>query len=141
MEEPLNGGKHTIVIEYYQGSGDALIQFGMENTDIVWVGNLYTCMRPHDSWIKIYRLTPNLQWEDMKPAGYGPLAADGSLKLFGLPIDSSFGWDGQPYKVELWESGRMVASEGDFNNGQPALRLLPSADLRTSWPCGAAIPQ
>jgi hypothetical protein len=140
-ERFIHGGEHTIVVEYYQRGGTANVEFSLENTDVLWVGNLQTCMRPNDSWIKIYRLTPNFQWHDMKSSGYGPQAADGSLKLFGMPIDASFGYDGQPYKIELWESGRMVASEGDFMAGQPALRMLPSADLRTSWGCGANLPK
>jgi hypothetical protein len=133
-------GTHTLVVEYYQGAGPASIEVSWRNTAIDWLGNLFTCMRPQKSWIKIYRLAPNNQWEDTKPSGYGPSATDGELKLFGMPIDASYGWDGQPYKVELWAEGGMLRSEGDILAGQPALRLLPNQDLHTSWPCGANIP-
>jgi hypothetical protein len=132
-------GSHLLRVEYYQAGGDARIGFGFQRADLTWEGNLYTCMRPQDSWIKVYRLTPTNQWEDLKPSGWGPISASGELKIDGLPVDSYYGMDGQPYKVELWVSGKMIRSEGDINAGQPAFRIKPGEDARTSWPCGAAI--
>jgi hypothetical protein len=98
-------------------------------------------LRPWDSWIKVYRLGANNVWEDLKPEGYGPLAADGSLMLFGMPVSALYGWDGQPYKVELWEGGKLIRSEGDVFAGQKPLLLQPGGLVKTTWPCGANIPQ
>jgi hypothetical protein len=141
VEKDVKAGKHELVLEYYQAGGSAQAKLTWEDASVDWVGNLSTCMRPNKSWIKVYRLAPNNQWEDLRPAGYGPLAADGSLKLFGLPIEGAYGWDGQPYKVELWVEGGLVRSEGDIFAGQPAFRMHPGQTLQTSWPCGANIPQ
>jgi hypothetical protein len=132
-------GGHNLRVDYYQGGGEALIKFGYQRADISWVGNLYTCMRPQDSWVKVYRLTPDSQWEDLQPARWGPISASGEIKIDGLPIDPYYGTAGQPYKVELWVSGKMVRSEGDINRGQPTFRIAPSQDARTSWRCGAAL--
>jgi hypothetical protein len=132
-------GSHMLRVEYYQAGGDARIGFGFMRADLTWEGNLYTCMRPQDSWIKVYRLTPANQWEDLQPAGWGPVSASGEIKIDGLPVDSYYGMDGQPYKVELWVSGKMIRSEGDIASGQPAFRIEPGEDARTSWPCGDAI--
>jgi hypothetical protein len=132
-------GGHNLRVEYYQGQGDAKIAFGFQRANISWEGNLFTCMAPQDSWIKVYRLTPNNEWEDMKPSGWGPISASGEIKIDGLPVDRYYGTNGQPYKVELWVSGKMIQSEGDITGGQPAFRIPPGGDARTSWPCGAAI--
>jgi hypothetical protein len=140
-EMDVTEGNHILVVEYYQSGGDALVQVTWEATDVNWIGNLYTCMAMQDSWIKVYRLTPNGQWEDLRAAGYGPMAADGTLSLFGLPLDAYYGWDGQPHKVELWIKGNMVRSEGDILAGQPAFRIKPGQDARTAWPCGAELPR
>jgi hypothetical protein len=132
-------GGHNLRVEYYQGRGDALIGFTYLPANVNWVGNLLTCMAPQDSWIKVYRLMPNNQWEDLKPAGWGPISASGEIKIDGLPIDPFYGLAGQPYKVVLWVSGNPVRSEGDINAGQPYFRIAPGQDARTSWPCGDAI--
>ena len=135
----MEAGGHSLRVEYYQGGGVALIQFAYQRTDIVWEGNLYTCMKPQNSWVKVYRLTPDSQWEDLQPAGWGPISASGEIKIDGLTVDPYYGTNGQPYKVELWVAGKMVQSEGDLRAGQPAFRIMPGQDARTSWACGAAI--
>jgi hypothetical protein len=132
-------GGHNMRVEYYQGRGDARIGFGYQRADVSWVGNLFTCMAPQDSWIKVYRLTPDNVWEDLKPAGWGPISASGEIKIDGLPIDPYFGAAGQPHKVELWVNGKLVQTEGDIGKGQPYFRIAPGQDAHTSWPCGAAI--
>ena len=131
---------HTLVVEYYQGAGPAAVRFTMEPTNANWIGNLYTCVGLDRSWVKVYRLAPNDQWEDMNPNGYGPNTADGQLTLFGVPIDATFGWDGQPYRVELWVHDTLARSEGNIFAGQPELRVMPGSDVHTSWPCGANLP-
>lgn len=141
VEKDVKSGKHEIVVEYFQAGGEAKVKLEWEDTSVSWVGNLTTCMRPEKSWIKIYRLAPNNMWEDLKPEGYGPLTQTGELKLFGLPIAAVYGWDGQPYKVELWEDGQLVRTDGDILAGQPVLLLQPNATIQTSWPCGANIPR
>lgn len=138
-QRKMEAGNHSLRLEYYQGAGAAQVEMTWQRTDINWVGNLYTCMRVQDSWVKVYRLTPNGQWEDMRPEGYGAMSASGEIKIDGLPVDAYYGWDGQPYKVELWVNGKMVTSQGDIFAGQPAFRITPGQDARTSWPCGAAI--
>ncbi len=139
-EIEVSEGNHTMVVEYYQASGTAQIAVSWQNTAVDWVGNLSTCMPAQHSWVKVYRLSPNNQWEDLKPAGYGPSAASGELKIWGLPIDPIYGWDGQPYIAELWVDGKLVRSDGKFFDGQPQFVLTPGADVHTSWPCGAAVP-
>jgi len=141
VEKEIKSGKHEIVVEYFQAGGEAQVKLQWEDTSLNWVGNLTTCMWPDKSWIKLYRLAPNNTWEDMKPKGYGPMAPDGELKLFGLPISALYGWDGQPYKVELWEDGQLIRTEGDVLAGQKPLLLQPNGAIQTSWPCGAAIPR
>ncbi len=138
-QRKMEAGNHNLRLEYYQAGGAARVEMTWQRTDINWVGNLYTCMRVQDSWVKVYRLTPNGEWEDMRPEGYGAMSPSGEIKIDGLPIDAYYGWDGQPYKAELWIGGKMVASQGDIFAGQPAFRITPGQDARTSWPCGAAL--
>ena len=140
VEKQVSKGQHELVVEYYQADGPAEVKLGWQDASQNWIGNISTCMRPQNSWIKVYRLAPNNQWEDLKPEGYGPLDSSGVLKLFGVSIDASYGWDGQPFMVELWANGVLVRSEGDIFAGQPAFRLHPDQTLQTSWPCGADIP-
>ena len=139
-EIDVSNANHIVTVEYFQGAGTASVHLEWQPRTVDWVGNLYTCLKEQDSWIKVYRLAPNNQWEDLNPDGYGATAAGGQLTLFGVPIDASYSWDGQPYKVELWVKGRMVRSDGDVFAGQPEFRIMPGADVRTSWPCGAALP-
>ncbi|MGC8779901.1 MAG: PA14 domain-containing protein [Anaerolineae bacterium] len=140
-EQEVSNGNHIVTVEYFQGGGAAAVRVMWQPMNVDWVGNLYTCQLEQDSWIKVYRLAPNNQWEDLKVDGYDPNAAGGQLTLFGAPVDASFGWDGQPYKVELWIKGQRIRVEGDIFAGQPAFRIMPRADVRTSWPCGAALPR
>ncbi len=141
VEKAIKSGKHEIVVEYFQAGGEAQIKLEWKDTSVDWIGNLTTCMWPEKSWIKLYRLAPNTTWEDLKPDGYGPSAQNGELKLFGLPISALYGWDGQPYKVELWEDGKLIRTEGDVLAGQKALILQPNGAIQTSWPCGANVPR
>ena len=98
-----------MVVEYYEHGGLASVQVEWQPTNVNWLGNLYTCMALQDSWIKVYRLAPNNRWE-IDPDGYTLNSADGGRAIFGLPINAAYGWDGQPYRVELWVKGRMVRS-------------------------------
>ena len=139
-EMEVSEANHIVTVEYFQGGGPASVHVEWQPKTADWVGNLYTCLKEQDSWIKVYRLAPNNQWEDMNPDGYGPNAVGGQLTLFGVPVDATYSWDGQPYRVELWVKGKMVRSEGNIFAGQPELRIMPGADVRTSWPCGAALP-
>ena len=141
VEKDIKSGKHEIVVEYFQAGGEAKIKLDWEDTSLNWVGNLTTCMWPVKSWVKLYRLAPNNTWEDLKPEGYGPMAPNGELKLFGLRVSAVYGWDGQPYKVELWEDGQLVRTEGDVLAGQKPLLLQPDGAIQTSWPCGANVPR
>jgi hypothetical protein len=137
----VTAGDHEMVVEYYERSGDARVQLEWGDTQVNWIGNLFTCMYGRDSWVKIFRLSPANVWEDMRAEGYGPMTAGGELTLFGLPISPLYGWDGQPYKVELWISGQLVRTEGDVLAGQRALALQPNQWIRTSWACGAGLPK
>ena len=139
-EMEVSEANHIVTVEYFQGGGPASVHVEWQPKTADWVGNLYTCQKEQDSWIKVYRLAPNNQWEDMNPDGYGPNATGGQLTLFGVPIDAIYSWDGQPYKVELWVKNKLVRSDGDIFAGQPEFRIMPGTDVRTSWPCGAALP-
>ena len=63
------------------------------------------------------------------------MSPDGHLKIDGLPVDSSFGSGGNPYRVELWDAGSMVAAVGNVV-GEPPFLLLPNTDNYTPWQCG-----
>jgi len=139
-EREVPNANHIVTVEYYQSGGATFVHVAWQPTSGDWLGNLHTCLKEQDSWIKVYRLAPNNQWLDLNPDGYGSNAAGGQLSLFGLPVDATYGWDGQPYRVELWVRGKMVRSEGDIFAGQAEFRLMPGADVHTSWPCGAALP-
>jgi len=137
----LGRGNHMMAVDYSQAAGTAAsVRLTWQDASVGWVGNLHTCMRPQKSWIKVYRLGLNDQWQDMNANGYGLVNADGTLTIWGVPIDAVFGWDGQPYKVELWEDNQVVRTEGDIMAGQPELRIMPGTNVQTSWPCGANIP-
>jgi len=101
-------GGHNLRVEYYQGRGDAMIGFTYRPAGVSWVGNLYTCMAPQDSWIKVYRLTPDNVWEDRKRRGGGRSMPAARSKSTVLPIDPYYGTAGQPYKVELWVDSKVV---------------------------------
>lgn len=141
VEREIAGGRHEIVVEYFQAGGNARVQLEWGSTKVDWLGNLETCMWPEKSWVKVYRLAPDSTWEDIDPAGFGPLAPTGERWLFGLHISPLYGWDGQPHKVELWEDGQLVRVEGDVLTGQPPMLLQPGGTIRTTWPCGAGTPR
>ena len=134
-EKNVSGGTHTVVVEYYQGDGPAKVELSVQPTNVNWLGNLRTCLPPKDAWIKVYRLAPNNQWEDLNPDGYGSNTASGQITIFGVPVDASYSWDGQPYRVEQWVKGSRVHVEGDIFAGQPAFRIQPGQDVSTTWPC------
>jgi hypothetical protein len=70
------------------------------------------------------------------------MSPDGNIMVFGMPVSALYAWDGQPYKVELWVGGKLIRTEGDVFAGQKPLLLQPNGGLiKTSWPCGASIPQ
>ena len=138
-EMDVSNGVHTVVVEYYQGPGSASVHLAWQPTSGDWIANLHTCLSQQNSWINLYRLAPNDRWEQLTPGEYGDNLG-GELSLWGVPIDASYGWDGQPYRVELWIGGRMVASEGNIFAGQPAFRIVPGQDAHTSWACGAGLP-
>jgi hypothetical protein len=137
----VKGGKHEIVVEYYQRGGPAQIKLEWQDTAVNWTGTLVSCAGGQKSWVKVYRLAPNNVWEDLRAEGWGPTAAGGEIRLFGLPVATAYGWDGQPYKVELWTNGARIRTEGDVFAGQKVLALQPSGAIQTTWPCGANIPQ
>lgn len=136
LEREVSGGDHEMVVEYYQAGGEAKVKLEWQDTSVDWGGNVTTCARPSNSWVKVYRLGANNQWEDVKPEGYGPTEAGGVVRLFGMPVSALYGWDGQPYKVELWASGSLISTEGDVLAGQKPLLLQPGGAIRTSWSCG-----
>jgi hypothetical protein len=135
LERHVKEGDHTVAVEYYQRSGSALVQLSWQPTISDWVANLHTCLTQEGAWIKVYRLAPNNQWEDLNPDGYTADTADPERTIWGVPIDASYGWDGQPYRVELWAGGKMVHSDGNIFAGQPAFRIMPGTDVHTSWSC------
>ena len=92
------------------------------------VGNIVTCMRPHDSWIKIYRWD-GASWLKLNAHGYGPVSAWGYLKVDGLDVGL--------YRVELWANDTLVTKAGDTNAGQAPFRVYPYQDNHTPWACPA----
>ncbi len=134
-EVNVSNGMHEVVVEYWQGSGPALVELSYQPTAYNWVGNIHTCLPPQGGWIKVYRLAPNNEWQTLNADGFGANGANGQVNIFGVPVDAGYSWDGQPYKVEQWVNGSMAHSEGDIFAGQPAFRIQPGADVRTSWTC------
>ena len=139
VTKDVTAGKHEIVVEYYQRGGPAQIKLEWQDTAVNWTGTLLTCSAPQKSWVKVYRLAPNNTWEDLRAAGWGPTAAGGEIRVYGLPVSTAYGWDGQPYKVELWEDGSLARTEGDVFAGQKVLALQPGGAIGTSWPCGTSL--
>jgi len=130
-------GPHAIRLEYYEHFGTAAVQLAWQTVQVANGGNIITCVRPHDSWIKVYRLE-NGQWQDLNPHGWGPVDATGFLKIDGMPVDPwAYGSSGQPYRVELWASGALIRSVGDTDRGEPEFRVYPGADSVTPWGCPA----
>lgn len=132
-------GMHTVRLEYYEHAGEAAARLAWEETEggATPIGNIITCVRPSDSWIKVYRLESS-GWVDVNPAGYGPLSPQGNLKLDGMLVDSGrYGEAGHPYRVELWASGSRIRAVGDTSAGQPEFRVRAGGDSVTPWSCPA----
>jgi hypothetical protein len=140
VQRDVKEGLHTVVVEYYQGPGSAEIKVAWEPTNYDWLANLHTCLLTENSWVNVYRLAPNDQWEQLPTENYG-VNQGGELSLWGLPVDATYSWDGQPYRVELWVNGKMTASQGNIFAGEPAFRITPGMDAHTSWPCGSQLPR
>lgn len=131
----VEGGWHNLRLEYFEAGGLARVTLRIVRTDVNWAGNLKTCIRPSNSWLKVYRRMPNGQWQDLNPQGWGPLSADGFLKIDALPIDPVYGLAGQPYRVEVWAAGSLIRSVGNTDAGQPEWRFKPQTDNQTPWGC------
>jgi hypothetical protein len=135
----LGHGDHTIRLEYYEHRGSASVRLSWEESDSppTTVGNIITCVRPANSWIKVYRLDGDA-WLDVHPRGFGPLNARGDLKLDGMAVDHDrYGDAGHPYRVELWADGGLVRSTGNTSRGEPEFRVRAGADNPTPWGCPA----
>jgi hypothetical protein len=135
----LNSGVHSIRMEYFENQGEASARLTWEGPiPYPSRGNLITCVRPHNSWIKAYQLQPDGTWLDIKPEGWGAIDASGYLKIDGLPVDFfRYGYAGHPYRVELWAEGRIIRSVGNTAVGEPEFRIRPDADNYTPWGCPA----
>lgn len=127
----LGDGNHQLRLEYYERGGNAHVQLQWEQVEQSGsaLGNILTCVRPVNSWIKVYRLDGS-GWTDVNPHGWGPLNVRGDLKLDGMQVDvARYGDAGHPYRVELWADGSMV--------GQAEIRVRSGADSATPWGCPA----
>ena len=131
----LTRGIHNLRLEYFEETGQARIRFWWERRPERLVGNLITCMRPWNSWIKVYRRMPDGSWQDLNPRGWGPISPTGFIKIDGLPVEFFYGGRGQPYRVELWVGGSLVRSVGNTDIGQPEFLLFPKRDNFTPWGC------
>lgn len=133
----LSGGAHAIRLEYYEHSGTASVWLSWEPIPVITGGNIITCVRPSNSWIKVYRLDGD-QWVDLNPHGWGPIDASGFLKIDGMPVDvPRYGASGHPYRVELWAEGSLIRSVGNTANGEPEFRVYVARDNYTPWGCPA----
>jgi hypothetical protein len=106
------------------------------------VGNLVTCAPPNppnNAWVKLYRLDSRLQWQPFEKSFGTELATGGLVKKDGLPIDiGRFGGRGEPYRVEVWQDGKLIHSTGDFYMGEAEFRIYPDVDNLTPWGCPPA---
>ena len=99
------------------------------------VGNIITCARLENSWIKVYRWDGS-SWIDVKLEGYGRMSASGYLKLDGMLVDTdTCGGNGHPYRVGLWAGGSLIAAVGDTAAGQSEFRVYANTDNVTPWAC------
>jgi len=128
-------GHHVIRMEYYENHGQAMAKLSWKGPfEVPRVGNLITAVRPTNSWVKVYQRTADGGWLDINPRGYGPIDSSGYLKIDGLPVDfHRYGWEGHPYRVELWAEGRLIRSVGNVDIGQPEFRIRPLTDNHTPW--------
>ena len=137
VEVNLTTGVHAIRMEYYENGGGAVAKLFWETMRVVQEGNLVTCVRPTNSWIKAYRWDGSM-WVDVNPRGWGAISASGFLKIDGLPVDvARYGGAGQPYRVELWVNNVLIRSVGDTSRGEPEFRIRPGVDNHTPWGCPA----
>lgn len=132
-------GNHVIRMEYYENKGNALAELSWTGPlPVPSVGNLITCVRPQNSWIKVYQRTAEGGWLDINPNGWGPIDPSGYLKIDGLPVDYyRYGAQGHPYRIELWANWRLIRSVGNIDAGQPEFRIRPDTDNYTPWGCPA----
>jgi len=134
----LGAGNHTVRMEYFEHLGYASAQLSIDKVQPdkpAAVGNIVTCARPGDSWVRIYRLDGST-WADTNPKGYGPIGGDGRLKLDGFTVDvNRYGSAGQPYRVEVWTDGVRVRSVGNTAAGEAPFRVRAWADNYTPWSC------
>jgi hypothetical protein len=136
----LGAGARTVRLEYYEATGNAAVRLTWERKPIPRpIGNIVTWL-DHGTWAQIYRLAPDGTWQRMNPGGTGPINGGGRVKIDGLEVDRAYGDKGQPYRVEIWEQGRMLRSVGNIHAGQPEWRLYPYRDNVTPWGPGVAAP-
>ncbi len=137
VEVDLTAGVHSLRMEYYEGGGNATAKLSWEMVRVVREGNVITCVRPVNSWIKIYRWDGS-QWVDVNPRGWGAISPSGYLKIDGLSVDvARYGGRGHPYRVELWANGVLIRSVGNTARGEPEFRVRAGADNYTPWSCPA----
>lgn len=137
-EVDLRSGMHTLRMEFYEHTGAAYARLTWDKAPPKRdVGNIITCARPRNSWIKIYRLESG-RWLDTNPRGYSPISANGYMKLDGMLVDTAtYGNQGHPYRVELWADGRIIRSVGNTARNEPEFRVRAFADNYTPWGCPA----
>lgn len=135
----LTDGNHAIRLEYQEQTGDALVRLSWTGPIApAGTGNILTCLPAGatNSWIKVYRLQTDGTWVDVNPRGWGPISADGSIKIDGLEVDyGRYGEAGHPYRVERWINGQLHDSVGATERGEPAFRIKAGEDMRTPWGC------
>jgi hypothetical protein len=130
-------GDHAVRMEYYENYGGSVAELKWRMIDRNPVGNIITCVRPQNSWIKVYRWDGG-SWVDLNARGFGPIGASGYLKLDGMSVNSSLTIDGgHPYRVELWANGSRIRAVGDTAAGQSAFRVYANRDNYTPWGCPA----
>jgi hypothetical protein len=133
-------GPRTVRLEYYEATGQAAVRLTWERKAIVRpIGNIVTWAEP-GTWVRVYRRMPDNTWQLMNPGGTGPIDASGRIKIDGLPVEFVYGNKGQPYRVEIWEQGRMLRSVGNTSAGQAEWLLFPFRDNFTPWGPPAAAP-
>jgi hypothetical protein len=141
VDVQLASGTYQLRMEYFENTGSAAARLTWEKLTSPPpprdVGNIITCARPSNSWVKVYRLDGN-RWTDTNPRGYTPISANGFLKLDGMVVDTAlYGNAGHPYWVELWADGRVIRSVGNTGRGEPAFRVKAFQDSNTPWGCPA----